>query len=42
LKDIDGLSIKEISKLLKISEGSVKTRVRRARLMLKDVLKDEI
>lgn len=41
-KDIDGLSIKEISELLKISESSVKTRVRRARLMLKDVLKDEI
>lgn len=42
LKDIDELSVKEIEKILKISENTVKTRLHRARKMLKDIIKDEI
>lgn len=42
LKDIDGLSIEEIKNMLKISESSVKTRLHRARKMLKEIIKDEI
>ncbi|MEO0234500.1 MAG: RNA polymerase sigma factor [candidate division WOR-3 bacterium] len=42
LKDIDGLSIQEIKKMLRISESTVKTRLHRARKILKDLIKDEI
>jgi RNA polymerase sigma-70 factor (ECF subfamily) len=38
LRDMQGLSIKEASDILGISEGAVKTRLHRARLLLRDNL----
>ena len=38
LRDIQSLSIRETAKILGISAGAVKTRLRRARLMLRDNL----
>ena len=38
LRDVQHLSIEETAEVLKISPGSVKTRLRRARLMLRDIL----
>jgi RNA polymerase sigma-70 factor (ECF subfamily) len=38
MRDIHGLSISETSVILGISPGAVKTRLRRARLMLRDIL----
>jgi RNA polymerase sigma-70 factor, ECF subfamily len=38
LRDVNHLSIKEVSKTLGISHASVKTRLLRARLMLRDLL----
>jgi RNA polymerase sigma-70 factor (ECF subfamily) len=38
LRDIQSLSIKETAKILGISEGAVKTRLHRARLLLRDSL----
>jgi len=38
MRDIHGLSISETSAALGISPGAVKTRLRRARLMLRDIL----
>jgi RNA polymerase sigma-70 factor (ECF subfamily) len=38
LRDIHDLSISETSSILGISPGAVKTRLRRARLMLRDTL----
>jgi len=38
MRDVHGLSISETSAVLGISPGAVKTRLRRARLMLRDVL----
>jgi len=38
MRDIHGLSISETSAVLGISSGAVKTRLRRARLMLRDIL----
>lgn len=38
LRDIHDLSISETSAVLRISPGAVKTRLRRARLMLRDIL----
>ena len=38
LRDVNDLSIEETAKALGISHGAVKTRLRRARLMLRDIL----
>jgi DNA-directed RNA polymerase specialized sigma24 family protein len=38
LRDVHELSISETSTILGISPGAVKTRLRRARLMLRDIL----
>jgi RNA polymerase sigma-70 factor (ECF subfamily) len=38
LRDIQHLSIEETARILEISSGSVKTRLLRARLMLRDFL----
>ena len=38
MRDVQGLSISETSVILGISPGAVKTRLRRARLMLRDIL----
>jgi len=38
LRDIEGLPYEEISKILDISEGTVKSRINRARAQLKDIL----
>jgi RNA polymerase sigma-70 factor (ECF subfamily) len=38
LRDVNELSIEETAKVLGISRGAVKTRLRRARLMLRDIL----
>jgi DNA-directed RNA polymerase specialized sigma24 family protein len=38
LRDVNHLSIEEVSKTLGISHASVKTRLLRARLMLRDLL----
>jgi len=40
LRDIEGLSIKETSAILNISEENVKIRLRRARQYLRDILSD--
>jgi RNA polymerase sigma-70 factor, ECF subfamily len=38
MRDVQGLSVSETSAMLGISPGAVKTRLRRARLMLRDML----
>ena len=38
LRDVNELSITETAKILRITRGAVKTRLRRARLMLRDIL----
>ena len=40
LRDIEGLSIKETSAILKITEENVKIRLRRARQFLRDILSE--
>ncbi|HHJ53010.1 MAG TPA: sigma-70 family RNA polymerase sigma factor, partial [Caldithrix abyssi] len=40
LRDIEGLSIKETSEILQITEENVKIRLRRARQFLRDYLSD--
>jgi len=40
LKDVDGLSLKEISEIANLSEGGVKTRLHRARMLLKRMLNE--
>ncbi|MBC7194737.1 MAG: hypothetical protein H5U37_03690, partial [Caldisericia bacterium] len=42
LRDIEGYSYEEISKILKISLNLVKVRIHRARKNLKKILGDEI
>ncbi len=42
LRDIQGFSYEKISQILKIREGTVKSRISRARLILKDKLKEVI
>ena len=42
LKDIEQLSIREISEILGISEDNVKTRIRRARIFLRNTLSEEL
>ena len=38
LRDVNGMSITETAGILGITRGAVKTRLRRARLMLRDIL----
>jgi RNA polymerase sigma-70 factor, ECF subfamily len=38
LRDVNGTSITETASILGITRGAVKTRLRRARLMLRDIL----
>ncbi|MFZ3216326.1 MAG: sigma-70 family RNA polymerase sigma factor [Candidatus Acidiferrales bacterium] len=38
LRDVENLSIKEVALVLDLSEGAVKTRLHRARLLLRDAL----
>lgn len=40
LKDVEGLSNEEISEILKISSGAVKSRLHRARLFVRDKISD--
>ena len=40
LKDIEGFKAAEIAEILSISLSNVKARILRARLMLKDLLRD--
>lgn len=40
LRDIEGLSIDQTAKLLKLTHSTVKTRLRRARLRLRELLRD--
>jgi RNA polymerase sigma-70 factor (ECF subfamily) len=42
LRDIEGKSYEEISAVLSLSDGTVKSRINRARGLLKDKLKDYI
>ncbi|MCJ8330565.1 MAG: sigma-70 family RNA polymerase sigma factor [Lentisphaeria bacterium] len=42
LKDIEGLSVKEISDVMTISDSAVKSRVHRARLEMRNMLSDTI
>jgi RNA polymerase sigma-70 factor (ECF subfamily) len=42
LRDIQGLDYKEIGEIVKIPVGTVKSRINRARLMLKDKLKSYV
>ena len=39
LRDIEGLTYEEIAEILEIPGGTVRSRINRARLMLKDKLK---
>lgn len=41
LRDIQGFSYEDIGKILKINIGTVKSRLNRGRIRLKDLLKDE-
>lgn len=41
LRDIDGMDTKSVSDVLGISESAVKTKLHRARMLLKTILKDE-
>ncbi len=42
LRDVDSMSIEETAEVLNISIASVKTRLLRARLMLRDILAPEL
>jgi len=42
LRDIEGMSYDEIAKVIGMPEGTVKSRLNRARLMLKERLKNEL
>lgn len=41
LKDVDGLTLKEIAEMTHITEGGVKARLHRARMLLKRMLENE-
>jgi RNA polymerase sigma-70 factor (ECF subfamily) len=40
LRDIEGMSYEEIAEVLKVNEGTVKSRINRGRAQLQDLLKD--
>ncbi|MHB9029427.1 MAG: sigma-70 family RNA polymerase sigma factor [Candidatus Latescibacterota bacterium] len=42
LRDVEQLSVKETAKVVRISEDNVKTRLRRARLMLRNLLAEKL
>jgi len=42
LRDVKGFSYSEMGKILDLPEGTVKSRISRARIMLKDIIEDNL